>query len=155
MKKASKEKLINCLRTNVKLWNRYRRLMKNRTVDLRGAYLRCAQLQNANLQYTNLRNANLQNADLRGADLRDTKLQNAKLKNANLQGADLDYSSGIPLWCGGQDFEIDEKQAMQILAHALAGVCDSEEYNAIREFARKFCEKSHIQKHINWLGGKS
>ena len=77
-------------------------------VDLRGANLRGANLQYANLQYAELRHANLQGADLRGADLR----------GANLQGADLDFSC-LPLWCGGLDFKIDDKQAKQLMYHVI------------------------------------
>lgn len=45
-------------------------------------------------------------ADLQGADLRC----------ANLQGADLDFSC-FPLWCGGLDIHLDDRQLIQIAYH--------------------------------------
>ncbi len=72
--------------------------------------------------------ANLQGADLQGADLREANLRRANLQGANLQGAnlqgadlrraDLDFSCW-PLWCGSSNVKIDEKQARQLMAHAM------------------------------------
>ena len=49
--------------------------------------------------------------------------QRANLRGANLQGADLrganiDFSC-LPLWCGGLNFKIDEKQAKQLMYHVI------------------------------------
>ena len=77
-------------------------------LDLRHAYLQGADLQGAYLR----------GADLRGANLRYADLQGANLQGANLQGADLDFSC-LPLWCGGVDFKIDEKQAKQLMYHVI------------------------------------
>ena len=79
--------------------------------DLQGADLRCADLIDANLRCADLRCANLQDANLRGADLRC-----ANLRDANLQGADLDFSC-FPLWCGGLDIHLDDRQLIQIAYH--------------------------------------
>lgn len=45
-------------------------------------------------------------ADLRGANLRD----------ADLRDADLDFSC-FPLWCGGLDIHLDDRQLIQIAYH--------------------------------------
>ena len=60
----------------------------------------------ANLCRANLCSADLSYADLRGADL---------------CGADIDFSC-FPLWCGGLDVHIDDKQAIQLLYHLLRNV---------------------------------
>ena len=65
------------------------------------ADLRCAALQGANLRDADLQDANLRCADLRGADLR---------------GANLDFSC-FPLWCGGLDIHLDDRQLIQIAYH--------------------------------------
>ena len=64
--------------------------------------------QRAGLQYANLQGANLQSADLQGA----------YLQGADLQGADLDFSC-LPLWCGGLNFKIDERQVKQLMYHVI------------------------------------
>ena len=94
MKKATRLKKIKVLlESNVKLWNRYRKIFPHKIdfsmADLRGANLQSANLQSANLQDANLRGANLQGADLQGANLRSANLQDANLRSANLRGADL------------------------------------------------------------------
>lgn len=40
-------------------------------------------------------------------------------ESADLSGADLDYSA-FPLWCGGLDVNIDDRQATQLLYHLLS-----------------------------------
>ena len=87
-----------------------------RCADLQGADLRGADLQGANLQGVDLRCANLRDADLRCADLRCADLRCADLRCANLQGVDLDYSC-FPLWCGGLDIHLDDRQLIQIAYH--------------------------------------
>ena len=62
--------------------------------------------ERANLRYANLRSADLRSADLRSADL---------------SSANLDYSA-FPLWCGGLDVHIDDKQATQLLYHLIRNV---------------------------------
>ena len=79
--------------------------------------------QHANLRYANLRYANLRGANLRGANLNHAGLQGANLNHADLRGADLrganiDFSC-LPLWCGGLNFKIDEKQAKQLMYHVI------------------------------------
>lgn len=79
--------------------------------DLRGANLRFANLQNADL-----RDADLRGADLQGANLRFANLRGANLQNADLQGANLDFSC-FPLWFGGLDIHLDDRQLIQIAYH--------------------------------------
>ena len=92
-----------------------------RYADLRSANLRYANLRSANLRYADLRYANLSYADLSYADLRYADLSYADLRYANLRSADLDYSA-FPLWCGGLDVHIDDKQATQLLYHLIRNV---------------------------------
>jgi uncharacterized protein YjbI with pentapeptide repeats len=86
--------------------------------DLQGANLEYADLRGANLEYADLRGANLEYDDLRGTNLRGANLRGANLQCADLQGTDLDFSC-LPLWCGGLDFKIDEKQAKQLMYHVV------------------------------------
>lgn len=72
--------------------------------------------------------ANLRGADLRGADLRN---------------ASLDYSA-FPLWCGGLDIHIDDKQATQLLYHLIANVQYSK--NTSKEIKMLFNEKPLIEQ---------
>ena len=69
--------------------------------------------QYADLQGADLRGADLQYADLQGADLRGANLQ-----YADLQGANIDFSC-LPMWCGGLDFKIGERQAKQLMYHVI------------------------------------
>lgn len=43
-------------------------------------------------------------------------LRGANLQNADLQGANLDFSC-FPLWCGGLDMQLDDRQLIQIAYH--------------------------------------
>ena len=65
--------------------------------------------------------ANLSYSDLRGSDLRDSNLRDSILRGSDLRGSDLDYSA-FPLWCGGLDVHIDDKQATQLLYHLIRNV---------------------------------
>ena len=94
---------------------------EGKRADLSDANLRNANLRNADLRNANLRNANLSNANLRNADLRNADLRNANLRNADLRNADLDFPA-FPLWCGGLDVHIDDKQATQLLYHFMRNV---------------------------------
>ena len=75
-----------------------------------------ADLQNANLRFANLQNADLRGANLQNADLRGANLRGANPQNADLQGANLDFSC-FPLWCGGLDMQLDDRQLIQIAYH--------------------------------------
>ena len=87
-----------------------------RCADLRGADLRGANLRGANLRGADLQGASLRGADLQGANLRDADLRGADLRDADLQGANLDFSC-FPLWCGGLDIHLDDRQLIQIAYH--------------------------------------
>ena len=89
--------------------------------DGESADLRYADLSDADLRNADLRNADLSDADLSGANLRSADLRRANLRRANLSGADLDYSC-VPLWCGGLDVHIDDRQAIQLLYHLVRNV---------------------------------
>ena len=89
--------------------------------DLSHASLRHADLSYADLSHADLSYANLSYADLSYATLRYANLIYADLRCADLRCADLDYSA-FPLWRGGLDVNIDDRQATQILYHLIWNV---------------------------------
>jgi len=141
MKKASKEKLLECLKTDVKLWNRYRRFTKYKAVDLQDADMRDANMQDADMRDANMRGANMQDADMRDANMRGADLQDANMRSADMRGADmrsanmryadmrdanmqdadmrsadLDYTS-ITFQCASIGLKCDERLILQSLYH--------------------------------------
>ena len=66
----------------------------------------------------NLRYSNLSHSDLRGSNLSGSDLSCSDLRDSDLSGSDLDFSCW-PLWCGSADVIIDERQAQQLMAHAM------------------------------------
>ena len=108
--------------------------------DLSSANLRYADLSSANLSYANLSSANLSYANLRYANL-----SSANLSSANLRYADLDYSA-FPLWCGGLDVHIDDKQATQLLYHFLRNVKYSKNTSAK---LKRICKLKTLVKQAN------
>ena len=118
--------------------------------NLKLADLQLADLQDANLRGADLQDADLQDANLRGADLRDADLQDAKLRGAylqgaDLQGADLDFSC-LPLFCGGLNFKIDERQAKQLMYHVinLMQYSDIDTSKIVKKQMFKWLEDSHL-----------
>lgn len=93
----------------------------------------------------NLRGADLEGADLSGANLRDANLRGANLRGADLRGADLDFSV-FPLWCGGLDVHIDDRQATQLLYHLVRNIKYSQ--NTSKEM-KELCEIETIIKKAN------
>ena len=79
--------------------------------------------------------ANLKGADLKGADL----------EGANLKGANLDYSC-FPLWCGGLNVHIDDRQATQLLYHLVKNVQYSKNTS---KAMKKLCRIKSIIKQAN------
>lgn len=109
--------------------------------NLRSADLRFADLSSADLRYADLSFADLSSADLRYADLRYANLSSAdlsftNLRRANLCFVDLDHST-FPLWCGGLNVHIDDKQATQLLYHLVKNVQFSKNTsNAMKKMCR-------------------
>ena len=89
--------------------------------------------------------ANLSDADLRYANLSYANLRYANLRYANLSSANIDYSA-FPLWCGGLDIHIDDKQATQLLYHLVRNVQFSK--NTSKEL-KKLCRLKSIIKQAN------
>ena len=92
-----------------------------------------------------LSSADLRSADLSSADLRSADLSSANLRYANLRSADLDFSA-FPLWCGGLDVHIDDRQAIQLLYHLIRNVKYSK--NTSKEMKR-LCRLKSIVKKAN------
>ena len=108
---------------------------KGTKANLHYADLRCAHLRGVNLIGVDLREANLRYADLSGADLSE----------ADLRGADLDYSA-FPLWCGGLDVHIDDRQATQLLYHLVRNVLYSKNTS---ESLKKLCSLKSLVSQAN------
>ena len=140
MEQAKLDKILN----NHKLWLRTNGEQGER------ANLRYANLRSANLRYANLRSANLRYANLRSADLSYANLRSADLSYANLRSADLSYAdldfSAFPLWCGGLNVHIDDKQATQLLYHLVRNVQYSK--NTSGEM-KKICKLKSIIRKAN------
>ena len=66
----------------------------------------------------------------------------ANLREAELLGANIDYSCW-PLWCGGLDVHIDDRQAMQLLYHLARNVLFSK--NTSKGLKRLFGMKSLVK----------
>ena len=130
MDKAKLNKILD----NHKLW------LKTNGEQGKKADLRYADLSYADLRYADLRYADLSSADLRYADLRY-----ADLRYADLRSADLDFSA-FPLWCGGLDVNIDDKQATQLLYHLVRNVQYSKNTS---ETMKKICMLKTIVKKAN------
>ena len=84
-------------------------------------------------------------ADLSSADLSSADLSYADLRYADLRSADLDVSA-FPLWCGGLDVHIDDKQAIQLLYHLVRNVQHSKNTSAEM---KKLCKLKSIIKKAN------
>ena len=125
------------------------------SADLSYADLSYADLSYADLRYANLRSANLRSANLSSANLRSANLSSANLSSANLSSADLSYAdlssadldySAFPLWCGGLNVNIDDKQATQLLYHLVINV----RYSKYTSKALKnLCKLKSIIKQAN------
>ena len=120
------------------------------SADLSSANLRYANLRSADLSFANLNSANLSSADLSFANLSSADLSYADLSYANLSFADLssanlDYSA-FPLWCGGLDVNIDDRQATQLLYHLIQNVNHSK--NTSKSF-KKICRIKSLVNQAN------
>ena len=93
--------------------------------------------ERADLIFANLRDADLRGANLRGANLRDANLIFANLRGADLRGANLDFSC-FPLWCGGLDIHLDDRQLIQIAYHLVRNGLHSK--NASEETKKELAE---------------
>ena len=67
------------------------------------------------------------------------------MSDADLMSANLDFSA-FPLWCGGLDVHIDDKQAIQLLYHLVRNVKYSK--NTSGEL-KKLCKLKSIVKKAN------
>ena len=79
------------------------------------------------------------------ANLRYADLSSANLRYADLSSADLDYSA-FPLWCGGLDVHIDDKQATQLLYHLIRNVKYSKNTSAK---LKRICKIKSLVKQAN------
>jgi len=134
MRISTKEKRIQILRTNVPLWDRWRRVFSGKLegidlteanlsganlcgANLEKADLSGADLNSANLVRTNLYEAVLSGADFSHANLGQSDLRNVDLQNTNLEGANLDFS-GLHFSCDTLEARFDARLIIQILYHA-------------------------------------
>ena len=80
---------VDILKSNVQVWNDWRKKNRDRRVDLRESNLDGLNLSNANLSGVLLARASLKKTKLIKANLRGTKLTAANLSGSDLTGADL------------------------------------------------------------------
>ena len=73
------------------------------------------------------------------------KGEKANLRYANLRSADLDFSA-FPLWCGGLDVNIDDRQATQLLYHLIRNVKFSKNTSAK---LKRICKIKSLVKQAN------
>ena len=79
------------------------------------------------------------------ADLSSADLRSADLRYADLRSANLDFSA-FPLWCGGLDVHIDDRQATQLLYHLIRNVKYSD--NTSKKL-KKLCKIKSLVKQAN------
>lgn len=113
--------------------------------DLHYSYLHHTNLRYSDLRLTDLRHTDLCYSDLTGANLGSADLTDANLRDANLNGANLDYSV-FPLWCGGLDVHIDDRQATQLLYHLVRNVLYSKNTS---ESLKKLCSLKSLVSQAN------
>ena len=101
--------------------------------------------ERADLSYADLSSANLRSANLSYANLSYADLSYADLSYANLSYADLDFSA-FPLWCGGLNVHIDDKQATQLLYHLVKNVQYSKNTSAK---LKRICKIKSLVKQAN------
>jgi len=83
-------------------------------------------------------------ADLQEADLQEADLRGADIRGANIRGADLDFSSGIPFWCGSFDIKADLRLAAQLAYHfCRIDFGDCEEANVAKAALKALANKFH------------
>ena len=80
-----------------------------------------------------------------GAEGKRADLRSADLRSADLSSANLDFSA-FPLWCGGLNVHIDDKQAIQLLYHLVRNVRYSKNTSAEM---KKICMLKSIIKKAN------
>ena len=117
--------------------------------DLTRAVLTWANLTGADLRDAVLTWANLRNAVLEGADLRDADLTRADLTRAVLRGANLDFSSGLPRWCGSFNVKVDDKYAYDQAYHFCRLIFpEGSDGEKIQKYLKKYANKSGlIERH--------
>ena len=128
-----------------KIIDNHKKWLKSNGTEGERADLRYADLRYANLRYADLRSADLRSANLSSADLSYANLRSADLRSADLSSADLDFSA-FPLWCGGLDVHIDDKQATQLLYHLVRNVQYSKNTSAK---LKRICKIKSLVKQAN------
>jgi len=172
-----KQKIVDALKAGkVGLVSRYNRalLRAGKRLDLSGADLTRANLKWVNLEGANLEEADLQRAtliaaslkranlaviDLDAADLRKANLAGANLEGANLEaadlqwgtliGANLDYSSGLPRWCGSFNVQVDDEFAHDEAYHFCRLIFPAgSDGEKIQQYLKRYANRSGlIERH--------
>jgi uncharacterized protein YjbI with pentapeptide repeats len=81
-------------------------------------------------------------------DSRDANLRSADLRSADLRSADIDFSCW-PLWCGSKSVKVDDRIAMQLLAHFCCLDCDSDDYQKAKSAILDYARKSHVAGYLD------
>jgi hypothetical protein len=152
MKKPLKIRLIEALKTNKKIWNRYISFCFKfnphfsadlQKVDLRGVDLQGVNLRGVDFRWADLRGVDFRWADLRGVNLKGAAIQGTYLKGADLRGVNLDFSC-LDLSCRSLNFKSDEKIRIQIAFHFASLIKNSD--NATDEEQKIY---SYILNYVN------
>ena len=127
-------------------------------INLDAADLRKANLEAANLEEANLERANLKRTNLKLANLKWANLTEANLTEASLIGANLDYSSGLPRWCGSFDVKVNDEFAYDEAYHFCRLVFPKgSNGEKIQQYLKRYANRSGlIERHrLQEIGGEN
>jgi len=118
-------------------------------INLDAADLRKANLEAANLEEANLERANLKQTNLKLANLKWANLTEVNLAGASLIGANLDYSSGLPRWCGSFDVKVNDEFAYDEAYHFCRLVFPKgSDGEKIQQYLKRYANRSGlIERH--------
>ena len=110
-----------------------------------GTNMEGADMIRANMIGAEMTGANMTRANMIGVNLTEADMTRANMTGTNMAGANIDFSA-LPLWCGGLDFKIDERQAKQLMYHVVNLMQHSEldTKKVFKKHMYKWLEDSHI-----------
>ena len=113
--------------------------------NLKRAYMAGTNMEGADMIRANMIGAEMTGANMTRANMIGVNLTEADMTGTNMAGANIDFSA-LPLWCGGLDFKIDERQAKQLMYHVVNLMQHSEldTKKVFKKHMYKWLEDSHI-----------
>jgi uncharacterized protein YjbI with pentapeptide repeats len=140
---------VTLLKKSVLEWNTWRSnnpdIIPDLTwADLTWADLTWADLSKADLTWADLSKADLTRANLSKADLTRANLTEANLSEANLSWADLDFSSGLTLWCKSFNITLNDNRLLfQLCYHICKLNGTTKEFQVIKNVLKPFANQFH------------